>query len=236
MSIFKLEKIPWSSVCGCLPKFWSCFWCQVPPSAQWGGHKKANRAQCQERMAGYSWERGSHALEVEELPCYLAWDVHRPSSWSNYCAWSCGLKGLVVLALFLWLARITLWHKGCAKISSGLASGDASSCIYTINGHDYTMGYYLADDIYISWSTFLKTIWKPKTNIEIVFARLKKHAKRTLRELSACCKLGLQLFETLLISGTWSPSKISWRHAWFYTTWSSRMRGIWTWNVLQKYW
>jgi hypothetical protein len=34
----------------------------------------------------------------------------------------------------------------CAR----LASGDASSCIYTINGHDYTMGYYLADDIYIS--------------------------------------------------------------------------------------
>jgi hypothetical protein len=31
-----------------------------------------------------------------------------------------------------------------------LASGDASSCNYTINGHDYTMGYYLADDIYIS--------------------------------------------------------------------------------------
>ena len=43
-----------------------------------------------------------------------------------------------------------------------LVSGKAPVCNYTINGHDYTMEYYLADDIYPSWSTFVKTISDPK--------------------------------------------------------------------------
>jgi len=32
---------------------------------------------------------------------------------------------------------------------------------YTINRHEYTMEYYLADEIYPNWSTFVKTIPRP---------------------------------------------------------------------------
>ena len=39
-----------------------------------------------------------------------------------------------------------------------LAEGRTALVNYTINRHEYTMGYYLADKIYHNWSTFVKTI------------------------------------------------------------------------------
>jgi hypothetical protein len=51
-------------------------------------------------------------------------------------------------------------------MSAILASGDAPSCNYTINVHDYTMRYYLVDDIYPPWSTFAKTIQHPNPRKE----------------------------------------------------------------------
>jgi hypothetical protein len=42
-----------------------------------------------------------------------------------------------------------------------LAEGRTALVNYKINGHEYTMRYYLADEIYSNWSTFVKTIPKP---------------------------------------------------------------------------
>ena len=47
-------------------------------------------------------------------------------------------------------------------IFTKLVQGRAPSVNYSINSHDYTMGYCLADGIYPPWSTFVKTIPTPQ--------------------------------------------------------------------------
>jgi hypothetical protein len=41
-------------------------------------------------------------------------------------------------------------------------NGVAPTCKYCINGNEYNQGYYLADGIYLDWSTLVKTISKPQ--------------------------------------------------------------------------
>ncbi|XP_050212628.1 uncharacterized protein LOC126664324 [Mercurialis annua] len=59
-----------------------------------------------------------------------------------------------------------------------LAEGRAPPVNYSINGHEYTMGYYLADGIYPSWSTFVKTIPMPQSNKHKQFATAQESARK----------------------------------------------------------
>ena len=49
---------------------------------------------------------------------------------------------------------------------------------YSINGHNYTMGYYLADGIYPQWSTFVKTISAPLKAKKKYFARVQDACRK----------------------------------------------------------
>jgi hypothetical protein len=59
------------------------------------------------------------------------------------------------------LNNISVFHR--SHLFAKLAIGEASACNYKGNGRDYTLGYYLTDDIYPSATIFVKTIQNPKT-------------------------------------------------------------------------
>jgi hypothetical protein len=68
-----------------------------------------------------------------------------------------------------------------------LCEGEAPEVNFSINGHDYKMGYYLADDIYPSWVTFVRTIGQPQGNKKKYFAKtqetVRKDVKRAFKVL-----------------------------------------------------
>ncbi|XP_044378967.1 uncharacterized protein [Triticum aestivum] len=49
---------------------------------------------------------------------------------------------------------------------------------YSINGHQYTMGYYLTDDIYPRWATFVKSIPAPTSRKHKTFAKKQEGARK----------------------------------------------------------
>lgn len=59
-----------------------------------------------------------------------------------------------------------------------LAEGRAPKVNYAINGHDYTMGCYLADEIYPPWSAFVKTITAPQGRKRKLFASHQESARK----------------------------------------------------------
>ncbi|KAJ0472765.1 putative harbinger transposase-derived protein [Helianthus annuus] len=65
-----------------------------------------------------------------------------------------------------------------SSVFTELAQGRAPPVNYTVNGHDYTMGYYLADGIYPKWQTFVKTIPSPRGNKNKYFAKAQESARK----------------------------------------------------------
>ncbi|KAF5442224.1 hypothetical protein F2P56_034909 [Juglans regia] len=63
-------------------------------------------------------------------------------------------------------------------IFSNLAQGNTPTVNYTINGHNYVIGYYFADGIYPQWTTFVKTISVPQGNKKKYFAAAQKSARK----------------------------------------------------------
>jgi hypothetical protein len=65
-----------------------------------------------------------------------------------------------------------------SPIFARLAEGQGPQVSYKINGHDYSMGYYLADGIYPSWATFVKTIPEPQGNKKKYFVKAQEACRK----------------------------------------------------------
>ena len=55
-----------------------------------------------------------------------------------------------------------------------LAQGRAHPTNFVVNGHQYSMGYYLADGIYPQWATLVQTISNPQGGKKKLFAELQE--------------------------------------------------------------
>ena len=77
----------------------------------------------------------------------------------------------------------------CSHLFAKLAEVEALKVNHTINGHNYTIGYYLADDIYPQWATFVKPIPSPQGNKRKYFtkvqAAVRKEVERAFGVLQA---------------------------------------------------
>ncbi|XP_042966445.1 uncharacterized protein LOC122300102 [Carya illinoinensis] len=81
-------------------------------------------------------------------------------------------------------------------IFTELAQGPAPAVNYTINGNDYTMGYYLADGIYPKWRTFVKTIPSPRGNKKKNFVKAQESARKDVeRAFSSVSSSSLKGFK-----------------------------------------
>jgi hypothetical protein len=74
------------------------------------------------------------------------------------------------------LSYINVLH--ISHLFDRLAQGEAPTINYTINGHNYDKGYYLADGVYPNWSTFVKTIKAPTNLKDNFFSRTRVTEKR----------------------------------------------------------
>ncbi|XP_047320429.1 uncharacterized protein LOC124924432 [Impatiens glandulifera] len=96
-----------------------------------------------------------------------------PTTWKGMFTGHCHeptliLKVVVSYNLWIWHAFFGLpgSHNDInvlerSHVFSEITRGKGPSVNYSINGHDYNLGYYLADGIYPPWATFVKAITLP---------------------------------------------------------------------------
>jgi hypothetical protein len=70
-----------------------------------------------------------------------------------------------------------------SSIFAKLAEGQGQQVYYSINDNAYSMGYYLADGIYLSWDTFVKTISEPQGNKKKYFAKAQEACRKDIEHV-----------------------------------------------------
>uniref|UniRef100_A0A2N9FEH0 DDE Tnp4 domain-containing protein n=1 Tax=Fagus sylvatica TaxID=28930 RepID=A0A2N9FEH0_FAGSY len=96
-------------------------------------------------------------------------DIARLVAVNEKCGFP-GMLGRIDCMHWKWKNFLTAWKE--------LAHGRAPLVNYSINGHNHTMGYYLADGIYPQWSTFVKTISAPLEAKKKHFAKVQEACRK----------------------------------------------------------
>ncbi|XP_071727336.1 uncharacterized protein [Rutidosis leptorrhynchoides] len=65
-----------------------------------------------------------------------------------------------------------------SPLFDSIKNGTAPPSPFTVNGHDYTHGYYLADSIYPDWATLIKAYSSPIDNPAAKFTRFQESTRK----------------------------------------------------------
>ncbi|XP_057739715.1 uncharacterized protein LOC130956733 [Arachis stenosperma] len=123
---------------------------------------------------------------------YMHWQWKNcPKAWkSMYMSGYCGVATIVlevVASSNLWIWHAFFGISGSnndinvldrSPVFDDILNDRASEVNYTINGNNYTMGYYLADGIYSEWVTFVKSISKPQGEKCKLFAQYQEGQRK----------------------------------------------------------
>ena len=94
------------------------------------------------------------------------------------------------LACLLWHAWL-LQRYQYSRPFADLAEGRFPSN-FTVNGHDYHHGYYLADGIYPPWATLVQTISEPQGQAKVHFTKMHEAVRK---DVLGCCRRASPLCE-----------------------------------------
>ncbi|KAK2357493.1 hypothetical protein QL285_094758 [Trifolium repens] len=67
-----------------------------------------------------------------------------------------------------------------SDVFNDVMQGRAPEVHYSVNGHEYNMGYYLSDGIYPEWATFVKSIPMPQGDKRKLFAKHQEGARKDI--------------------------------------------------------
>ncbi|XP_072074187.1 uncharacterized protein [Arachis hypogaea] len=114
-----------------------------------------------------------------------------PNAWKGM--YMSGYRGVATIVLEVVASSdLWIWHAffgvsgsnndinvlDCSPVFDDILNDRAPEVNYTINGNNYTMGYYLVDDIYPEWATFVKLISKPQGEKCKLFAQYQEGQRK----------------------------------------------------------
>ncbi|XP_024164645.1 uncharacterized protein LOC112171740 [Rosa chinensis] len=134
------------------------------------------------RLLNRGQRRGFPGM-IESIDC-MHWEWKNcPTGWAGAFSGRKGRPTIILEAVASYDTRI--WHAffgtpgaqndlnvlGASNVFERVIGGTAPLVEFEVNNKRYTNGYYLADGIYLRWSTFVKTISNPRTEEEKHFCK-----------------------------------------------------------------
>ncbi|XP_071718812.1 protein ALP1-like [Rutidosis leptorrhynchoides] len=93
-----------------------------------------------------------------------------------------------------------------SPLFDSIKNGSAPPSPFTVNGHDYTHGYYLVDSIYPDWATLIKAYSSPTDEPSTKFTRLQESARKDVERTFGVLQAR---FNILRVSGrAWRAKKM----------------------------